>query len=362
MKTMVNYVLETPQAIREVISNTSNMTEVLEYLINRKIDRIYVVGSGTSYSVALSCIEPLETMLHVPVYAYCAMEFVDNVKVIEENSLVIGFSQAGQSNSTIQALDKARNQGCLTIVVTAKNPSPIVKHADACLKMDIEESIGPKTKGYYCSTVEVVLLFARLLKFTNVLSHTDYVCLISEILEVFDDFTNIVNKTQEWYLKSVIPFEQYDNIIVIGCDQCVPSATEGALKILETVKCCVRYYELEEFMHGIYHAINDKTLVIALGKQSRHLDRMIRLLKYLNDHKNACCLLIAGSEVDIPSFNYPFKENNSFVAFEYLAVLQVFADCMMKQRGIDLNDPSDCNFHRYMNSYVYGEEKEKCSD
>ena len=163
MKTMMNYVLETPQAIRKMISDTSNISEVLEYLINRKIDHIYVAGSGTSYSAALSCIDPLETMLHIPVYAYCAMEFVDNVKVIEENSLVIGFSQAGQSNSTIQALDKARNHGCLTIVVTAENPSPIVKHADACLKMDIEEAIGPKTKGYYCSTVEVILLFAQLL-------------------------------------------------------------------------------------------------------------------------------------------------------------------------------------------------------
>ena len=81
MKTMVNYVLETPQAIRKMISDTSNISEVLEYLINRKIDHIYVVGSGTSYSAALTCIDPLETMLHIPVYAYCAMEFVDNVKV-----------------------------------------------------------------------------------------------------------------------------------------------------------------------------------------------------------------------------------------------------------------------------------------
>ena len=359
MKTMMNFVLETPQAIRKMISDTSNISEVLEYLINRKIDHIYVVGSGTSYSAALSCIDPLETMLHIPVYAYCAMEFVDNVKVIEENSLVIGFSQAGQSNSTIQALDKARNHGCLTIVVTAENPSPIVKHADACLKMDIEEAIGPKTKGYYCSTVEVILLFAQLLKFTNVISHTEYVRMISEILDVFDDFTNIVNKAQEWYLTSEIPFDQYDNIIVIGCDQCVPPALEGALKILETVKCCVRYYELEEFMHGIYHAIDDKTLVIALGNQSRHLDRMIRLLKYLKEHKNACCLLITGSEADILSFKYSFKDSNPYVSFEYLAVLQVFAECMMKQRGMNLNDPSDRNFHRYMNSYVYEEGEEK---
>ena len=225
--------------------------------------------------------------------------------------------------------------------------------------MDIEEAIGPKTKGYYCSTVEVILLFAQLLKFTNVISHTEYVRMISEILDVFDDFTNIVNKAQEWYLTSEIPFDQYDNIIVIGCDQCVPSALEGALKILETVKCCVRYYELVEFMHGIYHAIDDKTLVIALGNQSRHLDRMIRLLKYLKEHKNACCLLITGSEADILSFKYSFKDSNPYVSFEYLAVLQVFAECMMKQRGMNLNDPSDRNFHRYMNSYVYEDGEEK---
>ena len=32
---------------------------------------------------------------------------------------------------------------------------------------------------------------------------------------------------------------------------------------------------------------------------------------------------------------------------------------MMKQRGMNLNDPSDRNFHRYMNSYVYEDGEEK---
>ncbi len=353
MNTMVDYVLETPEAIHKLVNGNSEITDALKYLIDQKINHIYLVGSGTSYSVALTCVSLLEKMLNIPVYAFSSMEFVDNVIILEDNSLVIGLSQAGQSNSTIQALDKARINGCLTIVVTSNKNSPIVKHAECCLKINVVEVIGPKTKGYYYSVVTIILLFAQLQKKLNRLSNDDYCQLVFEILDVFDDFYNIVNKTQRWYLSADLPFDKYKNIIVIGYDRCVSAAIEGSLKILETVKCCVRFYELEEFMHGIYHGIDDKTLIIALGSKSRHLERMVRLLNYLKEHKNAFCLLATYCESNILSFQYPFKESNAFVSFEYLAFLQVIAECMMSQRGMDFNDTSDSNFHRYMNSYVY---------
>jgi glucoselysine-6-phosphate deglycase len=176
---------------------------------------------------------------------------------------------------------------------------------------------------------------------------------ISKILGTIDLIPDIAKATKQWYESEKDELKRFKNIIVIGYDKCLPAATEGALKILETVQCCVRYYELEEFMHGIYHGIDKSTLILALGNQSRHLNRMVRLLGYLKEHKNATTYLISQNKVTKHDFSYPFIEDSLFGSFEYLTVLQVLGELMCHDRGIDLYDTADENFHEYMESYVY---------
>lgn len=347
MKDMYDYILETPEAVRVIIEKSKhNNMDFIQYMNDKRIEHIYFVASGTSYSAALSCIKPIEELMNIPVYAVYAMEFVDNTDIVENNALVIGISQAGQSSSTIQALDKAREMGCLTLACSAQKDVPITAHADSFLKIEVEEDIGPKTKGYYCSVIAIIMLFLEL-------SKKDSEKWVSRILDTIDLIPNIAKSTKQWYECEKVEMKRFDNIIVIGYDKCLPAATEGALKILETVQCCVRYYELEEFMHGIYHGIDKSTLIFALANQSRHLDRMIRLLGYLKEHKNATTYLISQNKATEHDFNYPFIEDSLFVSFEYLTVLQVLGELMCHDRGIDLYDTADENFHEYMESYVY---------
>lgn len=347
MKDMYDYILETPEAVRVIIEKSKyNNMDFIQYVKDKRIEHIYFVASGTSYSAALSCIKPIEELMNIPVYAVYAMEFVDNTDIVENNALVIGISQAGQSSSTIQALDKAKEMGCLTLACSAQKDVPITAHADSFLKIEVEEDIGPKTKGYYCSVIAILMLFLEL-------SKENSKKWISRILNTIDLIPNIAKATKQWYISEKNNLKEFKNIIVIGYDKCIPAAIEGALKILETVQCCVRYYELEEFMHGIYHGIDKSTLILALGNQSRHLDRMVRLLGYLKEHKNATTYLISQNKVTEHDFNYLFIEDSLFVSFEYLTVLQVLGELMCHDRGIDLYDTADENFHEYMESYIY---------
>ena len=43
---------------------------------------------------------------------------------------------------------------------------------------------------------------------------------------------------------------------------------EGTLKISESVRYSTQCYELEEFMHGIYHCIDQDTYMFYLGSVS----------------------------------------------------------------------------------------------
>ncbi len=54
---------------------------------------------------------------------------------------------------------------------------------------------------------------------------------------------------------------------------------EGALKMLETLRCPVSGYEFEEFIHGIYNAFNAQSALIMLDPQpDARQDRLVQIL------------------------------------------------------------------------------------
>ena len=71
MKDMYDFIMETPEAVREVIEKSNqNNEDCVRYLKGKKIGHIYLVASGTSYSAALSCIKPIEELMNIPVFIY----------------------------------------------------------------------------------------------------------------------------------------------------------------------------------------------------------------------------------------------------------------------------------------------------
>ena len=52
---------------------------------------------------------------------------------------------------------------------------------------------------------------------------------------------------------------------MLGYESCMSAMLEGTLKILEAVRYSVVGYEMEEFMHGVYHSIDQDTYLLYLG-------------------------------------------------------------------------------------------------
>ena len=116
---MYDYILESKEAVRNIVQNREQIFgQALAYLEGRQIDQIYILGSGTSYHSAVASKKLAEDVLGRKVINMYPMEFVDNEKVFNKNTLVIGISHAGRSSSTIAALDKAAELGLSTISMT----------------------------------------------------------------------------------------------------------------------------------------------------------------------------------------------------------------------------------------------------
>ncbi len=354
---MYDYILESKEAVRNIVANQDEIfADAMAYCEGKSIEQIYILGSGTSYHAAVSAKKVMEDTMGVKVFHMYPMEFVDNEKVFNKNTLVIGVSQAGRSTSTLQAIRKAKENGLMTLSITEKPDVPIAEAADCQVYLAIgEELAGPKTKGYEGSIATLAILGLKLAVKTGKITENYKNEVIDQMVRTADQIPDIAEKAWEWYKNNSKDLKKCRRFIVLGYESCMGAMLEGTLKILEAVRYSVTGYEMEEFMHGIYHAIDQDTYIIYLGSKGKHFERMVRMMKYFAEERGAHNYMITYDPAmeGQRNFVYPFVNSEYFASMEYVVPMQVLARKLSLDLGIDCNIPSDPEFHKKMGSYTY---------
>jgi len=357
---MYQYILESKPAVRDIAARQDAIFgAALDYCMHKTINEIYLLGSGTSYHASLAARKLIADVLKVRVTVMYAMDFVENERLLTKDVLVIGTSHAGRSASTIKALDKAKAAGLACIGMTAEHGRPLEQHGDMTLYIEIgQEKAGPKTKGFIASIATLQMLALNLAvrqgKLTGQQKH-DYV---SRLLATTDNIPAIAETASRWYAANRQELMKSRRIIVTGYGDGVSAMMEGTLKVMEAVRYSVTGYQMEEFMHGVYHGIDADTYLIYLGAKSANDDyqRMLRMKRYFEQERHAHSFLItsdASQQGDAHNLVFPFANDPYFMSMEYVVPLQVVARRLSADLGIDCNIPSDPDFHRKMQSYEY---------
>ena len=322
-----NYILESAEAVGKLIKDADEvMKDSLDYLKDKELRRVVVLGSGTSYHGVLGAKISMADSLGIPVESMYPIDFKDNEIVKQDGTLVIGVSQAGRSTSTIEALKKAKQLGYFTIAVTSEKDTPVAGTADVWMELYAgEELSGPKTKGFIVTIAQMAYFAVKLANSRGTASA--------------EDVAKVANR-------------------LVSSSKNIPDIAmmEGALKVLEGVRCSVTGYELEEFMHGIYHSIWENDYIIYLGKPGQYYDRMKRMKLYFETERTKHSFIISSDEYykdDKKAFVYPFVNDDYFSSMEYVVPLQVLTKVVSQHNGIDCNIPSDPEFHQKMGSYQF---------
>lgn len=352
---MFTYILESKDAVREIVNQQDVIfKDAIDYIQSKEVEQIYIIGSGTSYHAAVAAKPIIEKVLQIKVFQSYPIDFKDEI-IFNKKTLVLGISHAGMSASTIYGLDKAKNEGLATLAITAEKDTPILEHADEHLYIEMPtEYAGPKTKGYICSIVTLVLLGLKLALVQKKITQDIFDDYIIRMLKSSDNIPDIAHASLKWYQSNKEEFLKCRRLYIIGYENCVSAMLEGTLKISESVRYSTQCYELEEFMHGIYHCIDQDTYMFYIGSSGQYYERAKNLKKYFEEERNAHCFLISSEDTgDSKNFCFPFTNDHEFAVLEYIVPLQVFARTCSADLGIDANIPSDPHFHKKMKSYIY---------
>lgn len=352
---MYEYICETPVVLRSIMENRKEIVkEFVDFYKEKKIEQIYVLGSGTSYHAGLAAKKYLEELLNCKVICMYPTQFERNERVFNPNTLVIGMSQGGQSLSTVAGLDSAKARSLYTAAVSENPTALIFEHADTKTRIMVgNEKCGAKTKGYAGTTMTLMMMLTELALAKGVTTQEMVDGYFARMNRVIDNLGHVTEAATEWYgriREEILPAKR---IIVVGYDNNYADVLEGALKVLETVRQGVTGYDIEEFFHGIYNSITDSTYLFYLGSKGDYKPRTLKLMEILSEWTPHNFLIASPEGVDHPTGKdliCDFVEDPMFSVWEYIIPMQVLACLAPRDLGINPDIPKDPEFHKRIGS------------
>ncbi|MGH9189345.1 MAG: glutamine--fructose-6-phosphate transaminase (isomerizing) [Acidimicrobiales bacterium] len=351
---MLKEIHEQPQAVSETLRGRSRHGRLVldELQLDddelRAVDKVFVVGCGTSYHAGLAAKYAIEHWARLPTEIDIASEFRYRDPVLDAQTLVVGVSQSGESLDTMEACRFARSASNKARVLAVCNvvDSSMARESDAVLYTRAGPEIGvAATKTHVAQVVALELLALHLAELRGTLypdeaaqlvtSLQQVPALIGEVLESADDICALAGR-----------YAEARDFFFLGRGVGYPVALEGALKLKEISYARAEGYPAGEMKHGPIALIEPGTVVVAVATRGR-LRAKIRSNIDEVKARGATVLVVAnpgdramGSVADgvltVPEL--PLGAELFSPAVDVVA-LQLFAYALAKARGCDVDQP-----------------------
>src|SRR5437763_1773199 len=124
---MMQSILEQPEAFKRLLGAGLKAESFVSAFHDRKIRKIWIVGSGTSLYAAMIAAHSWEAELGIDCEAISSLEFLDETETsgLSPDVLVLAISQSGASLILLEGIRRANARGAVTAVVTAHPKAPI---------------------------------------------------------------------------------------------------------------------------------------------------------------------------------------------------------------------------------------------
>ena len=210
-------------------------------------------------------------MGRLPVEHDIASEWIYRNPVIDENTLVLGISQSGETRDTIQAMQLARSMGARTVAITNMMGSQITREVDSVLytRAGLEVSVAA-SKTF---TAQLSLLYLIALKLAQVRE----TMLADEFKYILDQVYELPAKLEQ-FLQGDHPIDEiarrhYDKpfFLYLGRNIGLPVALEGALKLKEISYIPTEAYSAGEMKHGPIALLDESTPVVVVATHHKRV-------------------------------------------------------------------------------------------
>lgn len=361
-----NYIEETPKILQGIMDKEKKVLKEARCLLDgREISEMFLVGSGSSFNAAVAVSAFAKKCLGIRVFPVYPADFFGDIGFIPENAVVLGISQQGTSTAVIRALDAVQktmqDKEIRTISMTGEYRTEITRHGEANIYIECGyEDAGATTKGFSAAVLTLWLFILSTAERMKKISRSEARRYRERIHAVIQNMQPVMESSRPWCERTADKLKDSRDMMIISSSDLKSVLLEGTLKFSETCRFPVRGFEAEEFMHGMYNAVTQKTDFLYIFPACGYArERMKKLFGYYQK-QGVCPYAInfpdcgdgrkEGAQGEIHILPCHFLNDPDFSVLEYILPQQMLFVLTSRARGINLNIPKDPEFHRCMGS------------
>jgi len=312
-------------------------SKTLEELNTKKINKIEIIASWTSYNAWLTAATWFEDLADIETQVYVSTEFKYKKHFINKKTLYIFISQSWETADSLECLKIVKNKWGLTFWIVNSVGSSIARLTDMWLYTHSWVEIGVASTKAFIGQLWVLLLMSLslwnsrnldYLKFKEIIENLE--TLDSKLENILDNTLNIKKLSEE--------YSKYNNMFFLGRNLLFPIALEWSLKLKEITYHHSEAYSAWELKHWPLSLIDENFPTVLINPKSKLEEKNISTLKEIqaregrviwvltenNKHKNEFDDIIEIPET-IEELN-PFLIATSLNLFAYYMALYLWKE------------------------------------
>ncbi|MCL4443193.1 MAG: glutamine--fructose-6-phosphate transaminase (isomerizing) [Actinobacteria bacterium] len=240
----------------------------------RDVDKVFVVGCGSSFHSGLIAKYALEHWARIPTEIDISSEFRYRDPILNSSSLVIGVSQSGETMDTLRAISLAKSSKAKVISISNVVDSSITRHTGGVIYTRAGPEVGVAATKTFSTQIIALQMLALYLAQLKGLLYPDEIKTILEQMRTLPDLMQIALDRSDEVLTVAKEIANRRDLFYIGRNTGYPVALEGALKMKEIAYLRAEAYPAGELKHGPIALIEPGTVVIAVATRGRLWEKM----------------------------------------------------------------------------------------
>jgi glutamine---fructose-6-phosphate transaminase (isomerizing) len=221
----------------------------------RRAKSLYITASGTSYHAGLLMKHRLNKEARIRVDAVVAGELKEHAGFLGKGSVVVAFSQSGETADVLEAVKEARKQGAKIYSIVNAAGSTLARESDGVLLLNCGPEVGvAATKSFTAQVMVANMVVDAVLGRKRQNGVKELSAAIVEALKCDEQIRDLVYE-----------YRERPDFYFVARGYGGPVAMEGALKLKELSYIHAEGMPASELKHGTLALIDKGTPVVVLN-------------------------------------------------------------------------------------------------
>ena len=219
------------------------------------VKKVYLTGDGDSYHASCTAEMAFKAIAGVDCEPLSAQRFLDYGAAwmrptAPHQTLVIATSASGGTERVVQAIERAKENGALTVALTGTPNSAVTQAADRTITVELpQRERSPGIRTYQASLVGMLLGAIQLGELQGRYAQEEAERLRRELVDLADAVDATTNAIQTGCREAADMITASPVVVMLGSGPSYGTALYGAAKLIEAAGVFAMGQDLEEWWH-----------------------------------------------------------------------------------------------------------------